>query len=64
MLGLFGILLLISMNNHLSSSREIRIGMLSPREHVRLGWVDNAAAATIAIDKAQAEGILSNYSLR
>ncbi|XP_033750419.1 LOW QUALITY PROTEIN: atrial natriuretic peptide receptor 1-like [Pecten maximus] len=42
---------------------EFRLGMLSPFTHPRLGWTNNAAAATIAIETAQSEGILSDHNI-
>ncbi|XP_060074687.1 atrial natriuretic peptide receptor 1-like [Ylistrum balloti] len=37
--------------------------MLSPLKHPRLGWTNNAAAATIAIETAQSEGILTGHNI-
>ena len=42
----------------------VKLGMLSPFRHPRLGWENNAAAATIAVDRAQSEGILSGHNIR
>ncbi|XP_046584899.1 LOW QUALITY PROTEIN: atrial natriuretic peptide receptor 1-like [Haliotis rubra] len=44
-------------------AREFRLGMLSPFRHVRLGWENNAAAATLAIERAQAEGLLPGHNI-
>jgi hypothetical protein len=43
---------------------EFKLGMLSPFRHPRLGWENNAAAATIAVDKAKQEGILVEHNIR
>lgn len=43
---------------------EFKLGMLSPFRHPRLGWENNAAAATIAVDKAQKEGLLVGHNIR
>ncbi|KAK3096856.1 hypothetical protein FSP39_004017 [Pinctada imbricata] len=42
---------------------DIRLGMLSPFRHPRLAWENNAAAATIAIERAQNAGILTNHNI-
>lgn len=44
-------------------AREFRLGMLSPFRHVRLGWENNAAAATLAIERAQGEGLLAGHNI-
>lgn len=43
---------------------DFKLGMLSPFKHPRLGWVNNAAAATIAIDKAKSDGLLQGHNIR
>lgn len=43
---------------------EFKLGMLSPFRHPRLGWENNAAAATIAVDKARKEGLLLGHNIR
>ena len=45
-------------------AREFRLGMLHPRKHIRLGWDINMAAATEAIKKASADGILTNITIK
>ena len=44
--------------------RTIRLGMLSPREHIRLGWTTNAAAVTIALEQAGTNGLLRDFNVR
>ena len=46
------------------SGANFRLGLLLPFKHPRLGWTNNAAATTIAIEKAQAEGLLSGNNVR
>lgn len=47
-----------------AAARQFNIGMLMPRRHIRLGWDKNAAAATMAIEKAHADGILNGNTAR
>lgn len=53
----------ILLNLEYSQSVDIKIGMLSPFRHPRLGFENNAAAATIAIDKAAAEGLICGVNV-
>ncbi|XP_076466013.1 atrial natriuretic peptide receptor 3-like [Babylonia areolata] len=39
--------------------KDVHVGMMSPFKHVRLGWETNAAAATMAIERAESEGLLA-----
>ena len=48
----------------LVTSKEYKLGMMSPFKHIRLGWDINAAAATMAVQKAEEDGILGNNSIR
>ena len=48
----------------LANGAEIKLGMLSPFRHPRLGWENNAAAATIAVEKAQSQGLLTGHNIR
>lgn len=45
-------------------SSEFKLGMLSPFRHPRLAWENNAAAATIAVEKIQKEGLLVGHDIR
>ncbi|KAL5004738.1 hypothetical protein ScPMuIL_018194 [Solemya velum] len=38
--------------------------MLSPFRHPRLGWENNAAAATLAVTRAQGEGLLEGHTVK
>ena len=40
-----------------------RLGLMCPRTHIRLGWDTNAAAATMAIDKAKNDGLMADYDV-
>ncbi|KAL8597813.1 hypothetical protein ACOMHN_004928 [Nucella lapillus] len=42
---------------------DVHLGMMSPFKHVRLGWETNAAAATMAIERAETEGLLDNITV-
>lgn len=45
-------------------SREFRLGMLSPFRHPRLGWENNAAAASLAVKRARKEGLLEGHTIK
>lgn len=62
MFGLFkGVLMLLIFK--LIANKNIKLGMMSPFRHPRLGFENNAAAATIAIDKAISEGIINGVNI-
>ena len=42
----------------------VKLGMLMPLRHPRLGWENNAAAATIAVERAQGMGLLVGHNIR
>ena len=46
------------------TSISVKLGMLSPFRHPRLGWENNAAAATIAVERAQGKGLLVGHNIR
>ncbi|XP_069136802.1 atrial natriuretic peptide receptor 1-like [Argopecten irradians] len=56
-------LLVLTLPMGICVGAEFKLGMLSPFKHPRLGWTNNAAAATIAIETAQSEGILSDHNI-
>ena len=37
--------------------------MLSPKFHIRLGWDTNAAAATMAMERLEQDGVLPGHKL-
>ena len=47
-----------------AAGQTIHLGMLSPFKHVRLGWETNAAAASMALDRAQKEGLLPGIDVQ
>ena len=57
-------LLLIMIMMTTVTARQFNLGMLMPRRHVRLGWDKNAAAATMAIEKAEEDGVLYGNTAR
>lgn len=46
------------------NSKTFKLGMMSPFRHPRLGWEINAAAATIAVETAQSDGLVSEHNIR
>ena len=58
------LMLWVLMLSQAAAEQDIHLGMLSPFKHVRLGWETNAAAATIALDRAQREGLLPGIGVR
>ena len=58
------LLLWLLMLSQAAAEQDIHLGMLSPFKHVRLGWETNAAAATMALDRAQREGLLPGIDVR
>ncbi|KAK2186746.1 hypothetical protein NP493_190g03005 [Ridgeia piscesae] len=47
-----------------TEARQFNLGLLMPRRHIRLGWDKNAAAATMAIERAEKDGILTGNTAR
>ena len=47
-----------------AEARDFKLGLMMPRKHIRLGWDINAAGATMAIDRAEQEGLLGNHTVR
>ena len=49
--------------SHFADGKTFKLGLMCPRRHLRLGWDINAAAATLAIEKAQRDNLLPGHQI-
>ena len=47
----------------ITETRTFKLGLMCPRKHIRLGWDINAAAATLAIEKAQEDNLMPGHDV-
>lgn len=44
--------------------RVFKLGLMGPRRHIRLGWDTNAAAASMAVERVERDGLLPGHHLQ
>ena len=47
----------------ITEARTFKLGLMCPRKHIRLGWDINAAAASLAIEKAHEDNLLPGHNI-
>ena len=47
----------------IADTKTFKLGLMCPRKHLRLGWDINAAAASMAIEKAKRDNLIPGHNV-